>query len=672
MRFPGRHRPTPRLREILLGMVLLAAALAPAAARAAPALPAGAPLLLVDDPSALAALEAKGFSLAAVLGAAGDDSTAALAAASQAFRTLAETAVADIAELRAEMAGKGIRLFEVTDGNVGRVLDGRWLASPIARFRLVGVVNRLDRQDFANVDAPGASCGEVRLVYRLAYRFMRGDTVYSSRLPVALNVVLAAPGGDCAALARAFVPAAAVEGTEAVAGWLAAGPLAPARLALKQIELNAQIVRFPSGLETEFGGEALYLMRIFTARREAGGLALMPRPLENTPDVARIAADQALKARLLAYVRDNLAAIDAGVFQVPDDLLAVKALSVSTYGSARLGNRPFARLIAPADLDGLDLAGLAVTRSPAGLIERLDQSSCAGCHQSGGTAGFHLVGTDDGETSPLNVVAVGVSPHLAAELPRRGAYLAALVAGRAPNPFRPLAAAPPGAWGEAGPPTYRAATAGMICLPAAGAAGLGGGWPCAAGLACTVIAENAALALPMGQCMPPADRTFSGLACLAGAVGDGAAPYEDRFRVTAQISSFAPRASPTGYTCRPPKGGTPGGLAYRQCDGRDKTFAGFRDGRTADEICAVAGGKAFDTCVATNNFADCLAASVLRGNRASCDADRLCREDFMCQTLPADVPDAARVRDRVGFCSPTYFLFQMRLDGHPDPLRGLD
>ena len=44
----------------------------------------------------------------------------------------------------------------------------------------------------------------------------------------------------------------------------------------------------------------------------------------------------------------------------------------------------------------------------------------------------------------------------------------------------------------------------------------------------------------------------------------------------------------------------------------------------------------------------------------------------MCQSLPADVPDAARVRDRVGFCSPTYFLFQMRLDGHPDPVRGLD
>ena len=184
MRFPGRHHPTPFLREMLLGMVLLAAALAPAAARAAPALPAGAPVLLVDDPSALAAaLEARGFSLAAVLGATGDDSTAALAAASPAFRTLAETAVADIAELRAEMAGKGIRLYEVTDGNVGRVLDGRWLASPIARFRLVGVVDRLDRAGLRRRRGARRELRRgVRLVYRLAYRFTRGDTVYSSRL----------------------------------------------------------------------------------------------------------------------------------------------------------------------------------------------------------------------------------------------------------------------------------------------------------------------------------------------------------------------------------------------------------------------------------------------------------------------------------------------------------
>ena len=40
----------------------------------------------------------------------------------------------------------------------------------------------------------------------------------------------------------------------------------------------------------------------------------------------------------------------------------------------------------------------------------------------------------------------------------------------------------------------------------------------------------------------------------------------------------------------------------------------------------------------------------------------------MCQALPSDLPDVGRVAG-LGYCSPTYFLFQMRLDGHPDPRR---
>lgn len=43
----------------------------------------------------------------------------------------------------------------------------------------------------------------------------------------------------------------------------------------------------------------------------------------------------------------------------------------------------------------------------------------------------------------------------------------------------------------------------------------------------------------------------------------------------------------------------------------------------------------------------------------------------MCQALPPDLPGAARVAQENGFCSPTYFVFQMRIDGHPDPDRGV-
>jgi hypothetical protein len=695
----------PRFDLLVVLALATAIVLAALPALATPVrLPASEPVVDVLDPATLARLEADGFGLGDVLGVPAATTTAALSVASPAFRTLSDTVAADIDALRAEMAATGRPLFEVTDGNVGRVLDRRWLASPIAGFRLVAVVNRLDRRDFADLVRPGESCGEVRLIYRLAYSFERPAAPgrpaarYASQMPVALNVVFAAPrsawDGDCAAFARAFLPAAPVDGADAVAAFLAAGPLDRARLALKQIEVNAQIVRFPSGLETTFGGQAVYLMRVFAADATPAGLVLRERRLENTPDVARIAGDDALKARLVDYVRANVAAIDAGVFALPDDLAARRVFSFSTYGSARAANRPFSQLLTAADLagavpaDGLpqeglpeadlpeaDLSGdtaatLSLVRSPEGLIARLDQATCTGCHQAGATAGFHVLGLADADASPLNRLALGISPHAAAERPRRAAYVATVAAGAAPNRFRAPSAAPPADW-SAGPPVYAPAGAGMLCALDASGPDLAATWSCAAGLACTAIAGEAGEGVRFGQCLPPPEQVFSGLPCLDGSIVAGAEPWLDRFEPGRQLSSFDKRASPTGYTCRPPVGGAPGGLAYRQCDAAGKAFRGFSGGRVPDEVCGLAGGKAFDRCVASNNFADCLKASVQRGNRMTCGGDRFCREDFLCQAFPADVPNVGKLPAGTGFCSPTYFLFQLRLDGHPDPVKGL-
>ena len=678
--------PAKPSRFDLLVVLALACAIALAAlpALAAPArLPAAEPVLDVLDPATLARLEADGYGLGDVLGAPAARTTAELTAASPAFRTLADTVTADIDALRAEMAATGRPLFEVTDGNVGRVLDRRWLASPIAGFRLVAVVNRLDRRDFAELTRPGESCGEVRLIYRLAYSFERkapggkAATRYASRMPVALNVVYDAPAsawGDCAAFARATVPGAPVEGPEAIVAFLATGPLDRARLAVKQIEVNAQIVRFPSGQETTFGGQAVYLMRIFAADETGGALTLTEEPLENTPDVARIATDATLKARLVDYVRSNVAAIDEGVFALPDDLAARRVFSFSTYGSARAANQPYAQVLTDADLAGAlpadPTATLALVRSPAGLIARLDQATCSGCHQAGATAGFHVLGLDDAEASPLNRLAIGLSPHAYAERPRRAAYAEAVAEGRAPNRFRPPSAAPPADW-TADTPVHVPAGAGMMCPLDAAGGDQAPTWSCAAGLACTAISTEEGGGVHFGQCLPPPEKVFSGLPCLEGAIVAGAEPWLDRFAPGRQFSSFDKRASPTGYTCRPPVGGAPGGLAYRQCDAADKAFKGFSGGRMANEVCALAGGKAFDRCVASNNFADCLAASVLRGNRMACGGDRFCREDFLCQAFPPDVANVGRLPAGTGFCSPTYFLFQLRLDGHPDPVKGL-
>jgi hypothetical protein len=58
---------------------------------------------------------------------------------------------------------------------------------------------------------------------------------------------------------------------------------------------------------------------------------------------------------------------------------------------------------------------------------------------------------------------------------------------------------------------------------------------------------------------------------------------------------------------------------------------------------------------------------------SSCHSEHYCREDYIFQALPYQlegVPAEAgkAVADAgVGFCTPTYFVFQLRLDGHPVP-----
>ena len=131
----------------------------------------------------------------------------------------------------------------------------------------------------------------MRFIYRLAYAFKKKGKLLASRLPVDFNAVYSvAPDADggCTGVAGRWRP----QLDEAVdAGWLAGGPIDPSELTFKQLELNAQVVRFPSGQETEFGGQAAYLMRIFGI----DGDTVTEKGLENTPDTARLAADAALE-----------------------------------------------------------------------------------------------------------------------------------------------------------------------------------------------------------------------------------------------------------------------------------------------------------------------------------------------------------------------------------------
>ncbi|RUV14975.1 MAG: hypothetical protein E5W43_18575 [Mesorhizobium sp.] len=646
-----------------LAILVAVAAIAVLGVRAADA--AGRPVTVVDDPQVLAKLDADGFGFAGIFGISGKDDLKTLYDAAPAYHAIVDTVAADVAALRADLKAGGRPLYEVTDGNVGRIIDMRWLKTDAARFRLVGVVNRLDRRDFAKLGGE-AGCGEVRFIYRLAYSFRKNGKVLASRLPFNFSAIYrAAPDADggCTGVAGRWTPQI---DEAADAGWLSGGPLDKASLSFKQLELNAQVVRFPSGQETEFGGQAAYLMRIFGI----DGTTISQKPLENTPDTIRLAQDARLKARLTDYVRANAGAIDLGVYEIPDEFLAKKVISWSTFGSARQANHPFTPLFEPEALAGVDYSKLTLARTAEALIERLDNGACHGCHQAGSTAGFHFIGLDDSTTSPLNRIEVGISPHLHAEIPRREAWLQATVEGREANGFRPLSFAPPAAWKDTGEIAYTPAETTMPCLVPEDAARFGSSWQCGAGTVCTQIATATGVRTKLAQCLLPKEsrNIFSGHPCLTGTIAsDTAQPFNDRYNVTGQFAAFAPAISRTAYTCRPPKIGVPGGFAYRGCDAKDLAFSAFKAGKPMpSEICGLVGGKKFDICVATNNFDQCLGGAVNRGNRPACSADRFCREDYMCQSLPSDTPGAGRVKG-IGFCSPTYFLFQMRIDNHATP-----
>jgi len=627
---------------------------------------ANEPVLYVEDRALLTELEAKGYGFDGLFGVSDGNDLKHLYDSAPAYQSIVDILTADVTELRGEIEAGGRPLKEFVTTETGRVMDMRWLSSEAAQLRLVGVVNRLDRKDFHDLQRE-QGCGEVRFIYRLSYAFKKDGKgkVLSSRMPFNFNAVydvLPDADGGCMGVAGRWTPAL----DEAVdAGWLAGGPLDPSELKFRQLELNAQMVRFPSGQEPQFGGQAVYLMRIFGI----DGDSVTEMPMENTPDAARLAEDAALKARLVDYVRGNVNAIDEGVYLLPDEFLTRKVVSYSTFGSARPVNHPFSSLLAPRDFAGLDLTEGKLVRSPEALIARLDNGACQGCHQSGSTAGFHVLGLDDELVSPLNRIEVGISPHMHAELPRRATYVTAIDEGREPNRFRPLSFAPPAHWQEKGL-SYDEADAGMQCILPEDAARMGETWGCGGGTVCTALAETEGTDLKLAQCMvpPKSSAMYSGHPCLAGDVtASTSEPFNDAYD-TAQFAAFAEKASARDYTCRPPRIGVPGGMAYRQCDEKDRAFASFKPGAEMPrEICGLTGGKKFDLCVSTGNVDQCLAGAVQRGNRAACSAEHFCRDDYICQAFPPDTPNVKKLKGEVGFCSPTYFMFQMRIDNHTTP-----
>lgn len=579
------------------------------------------------------------------------------------------------------------------NGNVARVLDTRWTTSERSRWLLAAVVYRPDRRDFV----PG-TCGEVRLIYRLAYEAAVDGRTFASRLPFTVNAVFHVPEDDakCRRVAASWrAPTVDDANVDAVARTLLDGPLALDRYRLAQLELDAQIVRFPSDLERVeqrgFAGQALYWMRIFAKK----GDLVAPIGLENTPDVASIRADPKKREALLKWIGASLSAIDDGVFLLPEPLLAKVALSWSTLGSARLANRPFAALIEPAEAEAfaarLHTGVERFVVDGASLLERLDAASCSGCHQSSSTAGFHMLGIDRAYGSDRDAVhaatdgnrlQLAFSPHFAAEQPRRLAYLESLANGYAPVSVRPHPSAPPAQWDPFGA-RFEAAGVNQACVLGETLADPST-WSCAAGSSCRALAQDRAAGFQLGQCVP--DQPAAGVSCRTAMVQSASDP--DALRFAWNVRAFEDRVAREedlyaigsgdlnahAYNCRPAKIGVPLGRVSRNCRPDERTLATF-DGASPHEICAIVGGKGFEQMAMGAFDSLAFAAGVGRGLLDTCSTTRPCREDYICQALPdflakphgpVEPSLVASIQSRgLGFCTPTYFVYQLRLDGHP-------
>jgi hypothetical protein len=567
----------------------------------------------VDDPAQLQALENQGFDLARMAFASPERApNNQTLFRNGAYRSIAESVTQELEELSDGDGSLGVSMR-----HPHRLFDDGWLRSPHAFFELVGIVNRLDRAPFYP-----EHCGELRFIYRLAYRIPESEPIYS-RLPFTLSVVFWGPGheGSCVVGARAW---------QEFLLRLARDPrsITPASLGLlelRSIELNLQSVRWPSTVRPDFGGYAEYLLRVFLE----DGDRFRPGPLENTPDVARLQAMPGLKERLRAWIADplNLAKIDEGVVQIPEEFLATRAQSVALAGPHRLANAPFHQLFQESDFAQLSFAGRRTVRSPKGLLRRLDDLSCMGCHQGRTAAGFHFLGKDRPETDAVNSIFVSASPHFLLDQARRERFFQEVLAERQSEAFRaPSMQAPVGEGGMGahcglGDPSFR-------------------DWTCAEGLECRALVSDPRVS-PTGVCMPSEPR--AGAFCQPGQVEHEADPRVDRFLPGAEVSCGP------GRHCEDTAVGFPGGMCSGRCED-------LRPGEVCGSIAVL---QTFNKCLSRGRlpFSRCLRENVRPGALQSCDETRLCRDDYLC----------AKVSETQGACIPPYFLFQLRVDGHSGP-----
>jgi mono/diheme cytochrome c family protein len=348
-----------------------------------------------------------------------------------------------------------------------QLFDRALLNSNDTRFVLAGIVNRMDRAYLSE-----ANCGEIRLIYRLTRMGpATGEGAPSPRLPMTLNVVLKAKPNHAI-----DANGMAVTCAEIARRWLAAGdlPLTGAALAEKltatdgpldligsesidRIETNLQIAHAPKSAVRDFRTD--YLLKVFHYNPRSQ--TFEEAPLENQIDRERILADENLKRDFKTWLLDprHFSELDRGTILIPDKFLATGAIAATPVGFAPSNLQPAFGLVqgegAAADpvfresdvVAALKKAAargdsLQNIRSVAGFEHRLNDVTCAGCHQTRGIGGFHFPGVDWMTAKPDNSTVVPASPHFFGDQIRRRDILTSFRDGKRPDYSRGFSSRP--------------------------------------------------------------------------------------------------------------------------------------------------------------------------------------------------------------------------------------
>ena len=371
-----------------------------------------------------------------------------------------------VAKHKAEMPSESIG---VGTGFAFQLFDRVQLYSPDTRFVLSGIVNRMDR-----AYVPGLDCGEIRLIYRLTPTNAAatiGEVAASPRLPMTLNVVLKAKGGisvngkgiaiTCAEIARRWLAAGSLTATGAeLAEKLTATDGALDLVTPKnidRIETNLQIAHAPKSATRDFRTD--YLMKVFDY--DAKSETFVESMLEDQIDRDRLLSDASLARDFKTWLLDpgHLAELDRGTVLIPDRFLLKAAIAPTPAGIAPSNLQPAFGLVegedgtknpifsksdvvlALAKAAALDVK-LQNIRSVGGFERRLNDVSCAGCHQTRGIGGFHFPGVDWMAAKPSNSTVVPASPHFFGDQVRRRDIVTAFAEGGEPDFSRGFASRP--------------------------------------------------------------------------------------------------------------------------------------------------------------------------------------------------------------------------------------